>query len=116
MERLFYTKQKNKKDKNYPKAKVRIVIKVSQKKKYDPIIISDAVYSSDHKIQIFFKDESIKIIDFKPFIFDKYVHPIYKRYRKVSVFKKFKIKNGNLNWYDYEMIFPVEQLYAGKIN
>jgi len=54
-------------------------------------------------------------VDFKPFVFKPFGHPIYKRYRKPSVFKKFEIIDGNLNWFDYEMIFPVEQLYAGRI-
>jgi hypothetical protein len=31
-------------------------------------------------------------------------------------FKKFKIIDGNLMWNDYEMIFPLEDLYEGKIN
>ena len=77
--------------------------------------IADAVYLEEYKIKIFFQDGTIKIVDFKDFLFDRHTHPIYKRYRKESVFKKFEIKNSNLNWYNYEMIFPVEQLYAGKI-
>ena len=94
---------------------MRIVIEIPKKRKYDPIIIADAVYLRDYKIKIFFKDKTVKVVDFKEFLFNEYVHPIYKRYRKLSVFKKFDVIDGNLNWYDYEMIFPVEQLYAGKI-
>lgn len=92
------------------------IILTPKKAKINFSDVADAVYAGDHKIKIFFKDGTIKVVDFKPFIFNKYVHPIYKRYRKVSVFKKFEIDNGNLNWYDYEMIFPVEELYNGKIS
>lgn len=94
---------------------MKIVIEIPKKKIYKPIIIADAVYFKDYKIKIFFKDKAVKIVDFKEFLFNEYVHPIYKRYRKFPVFKKFDITDGNLNWNDYEMIFPVEQLYAGKI-
>ena len=77
--------------------------------------VADAVYLKEFKIKIFFQDGTNKIVDFKNFLYNVHTHPMYKRYRKTSVFKKFDIKNGNLNWYDYEMIFPVEDLYNGKI-
>ena len=94
---------------------MRIIVEIPKRKKYNPIVVADAVYAKNFSIKVFFQDGTVKIVAFKPFLFNEYVHPIYKRYRKVSVFKKFDIKNGNLNWYDYEMIFPVEDLYNGKI-
>ncbi len=32
-----------------------------------------------------------------------------------SEFIKYKIIDDNLNWGDYTMIFPVEDLYSGKL-
>ena len=37
------------------------------------------------------------------------------KYREVEQFKQFSIVNGNLNWNDYEMIFPVASLYGETI-
>jgi hypothetical protein len=95
---------------------MKITIIRSKDSKVKSSLVSDAVYVKDFKIKIFFKDGTNKIVDFKSFLYSEHVHPIYKRYRKTSVFKKFDIKNGNLNWNDYEMIFPVEELYNGKIS
>jgi len=30
-------------------------------------------------------------------------------------FQEYKLVDGNLNWNDYDMIFPLEDLYRGKI-
>ena len=32
-----------------------------------------------------------------------------------AYFKGFEVVDGNLNWYDYEMIFPLKDLYQGEI-
>ncbi|CAN5512853.1 hypothetical protein BH09BAC6_BH09BAC6_28110 [soil metagenome] len=32
-----------------------------------------------------------------------------------ALFCNFEIKDGNLNWNDYDMIFPISELYEGKI-
>ena len=77
--------------------------------------VADAVYLEGYKIKVLFEDGTFKVVDFEEFLYDKHTHPMYKRYRKQNVFKKFEIKSGNLNWFNYEMIFPVEQLYDGKI-
>ena len=41
----------------------------------------------------------------------------YNKYKKQENFKKFKIENGNIVWgKDWDLIFPVYDLYEGKID
>ena len=55
------------------------------------------------------------IVDFGNF-FETHSHPQYNKYKKVENFKKFKIENGNVVWgKDWDLIFPVSDLYKGKI-
>jgi hypothetical protein len=68
----------------------------------------------DLVIQIKFNDSVEKLIDFKAFL-KKSLHPTVKQYLEESKFKQFKIVDGNLNWNDFEMIFPVYDLYRGHV-
>ena len=73
-----------------------------------------ASYIGDFAIRIFFSDGSYKLVDFRPFL-ESSLHPSIRKYLDEAKFKKFKIIDGNLNWNDYDLIFPVEDLYQGKI-
>jgi len=78
--------------------------------------VTDANYLSDYKILVKFSDETERIVDFEDFLITN-SHPQYDKYRQHSQFKKFKIERGNLVWgKDWDLIFPVEQLYSGKID
>lgn len=76
--------------------------------------IKSARYLGNLIIEIIFSDESLKIVDFKPFI-SRSNHPTIKKYLDEGKFVHYKIIEGNLNWNDYEMIFPIEDLYEGKV-
>ena len=78
------------------------------------IEISIANYIGDYAIRIKFKDGTEQLVDFKHFL-NKSQHPSIKKYLKEDLFSKFKLIDGNLNWNDYDLIFPVWELYNGKI-
>jgi len=78
------------------------------------IEIVSANYIGDHSIRISFSDGYEKLVDFKPFL-TKSLHPSISKYLDETLFKQFKIINGNLNWNDYDLIFPVHNLYEGVI-
>lgn len=81
-----------------------------------PVInIVDAKYIGDFAMRIRFNNNEERLVDFKPFLL-KSNHPSIKKYLKETLFKQFEIVNGNLNWSDYDMVFPIEDLYEGKIN
>jgi hypothetical protein len=80
----------------------------------DEISVVTAIFIGDYAIRIFFNDGFSKLVDFKAFL-EKSSHPSIKKYLDEDKFKQFKVIEGNLNWNDYELIFPVADLYNGKI-
>ena len=94
---------------------MKIVVKTREITPSSVLSIEHAKYLSDFKIELGFSNGKSKIIDCKYFLHQK-AHPSLKKYLKISEFKKFKVLNGNLNWNNYEMTFPIEQLYKGKVD
>ena len=78
------------------------------------IEITKAEYVDGLRIHLWFNDHSERIIDFAPFLCGAH-NPLFKKYRDVNEFKKFRIVHGNLDWNDFEMCFPIADLYEGTI-
>ena len=81
---------------------------------FEQLKIESAKYLSDYAIRIKFSDGKEKLVDFKPFI-TKSLHKSIKKYLDENRFSKFSLIDGNLNWNDYDLIFPIWDLYTGKI-
>ena len=80
----------------------------------DVIEVKSATYSGNFILQVNFNDGISQNVDFKPFL-TRALHPSIKKYSDETVFQNFSITDGNLNWNDYEMIFPLKELYDGHI-
>jgi len=80
----------------------------------DCLEIISAKYVGDYAIRIYFSDGVYKLVDFKPFL-ESSLHPSIQKYLDESKLKSFQVIDGNLNWNDYDLIFPIEDLYTGKI-
>lgn len=78
------------------------------------IEITRAEYVDSYRIRFWFNDGKDKIVDFGSFLRSAR-NPLFKKYLDTNEFKKFKIIYGNLDWNNYEMCFPVADLYEGKI-
>ena len=78
------------------------------------IEIKSAIYLGDFALRVYFTNGKNKLVDFKPFLSSS-LHPSIRKYLSETKFKKFKIIDGNLNWNDYDLIFPVYDLYNGSI-
>ncbi|MEA2051047.1 MAG: DUF2442 domain-containing protein [Campylobacterota bacterium] len=78
------------------------------------ISIEKAKYIDDYKISLMFNDGKKNIVDFKDFIFLSR-HPDIKKYQDLDLFKKFDLEYGELNWNDYDLAFPIYDLYKGRI-
>lgn len=76
--------------------------------------VKSATHKIGHILEIKFNDGHIQCVDFAPFIFSS-GHPDYERYKSLDSFLGFNIVDGNLNWDDYTMIFPVEDLYHNRL-
>ena len=79
-----------------------------------PISIVSADYLENYKIALKFNDEKEVVIDFEDFITCSQ-HPDIKKYKDLSEFKNFHLDFGELEWNDYELAFPIYDLYQGKI-
>jgi hypothetical protein len=76
--------------------------------------VVEARHVAGHKVCVQFNDGFERVIDFGPFL-RKTQNPDLEKYRALSRFKTFQVHSGNLIWGDYEMVFPVSDLHAGKI-
>jgi hypothetical protein len=81
---------------------------------FNQLRIDSAKYLSDYAIRIRFSDGKEKLVDFKPFL-SKSLHPSIKKYLDENKFSNFSLTDGNLNWNDYDLIFPLSDLYTGQI-
>ncbi|PSR54704.1 DUF2442 domain-containing protein [Adhaeribacter arboris] len=92
---------------------MRIWVNYNQNERQD-LKIESAKYLTDYAIRMRFNDSTETLVDFKPFLF-KALHPSIKKCLDESKFARFEIADGNLNWNNYDLIFPVWNLYKGKI-
>jgi YesN/AraC family two-component response regulator len=79
------------------------------------ISIIKAEYAGNLSVKVLFNDKTTNTIDVGTFI-RKHPHPQYNKYLEEKNFKKFKIDNGNIIWgSNWDLIFPLDQLYKGEI-
>jgi len=76
--------------------------------------ITEAKYLSGYQIRLTFNDGKMRVLDFEPFL-RKARNPDLAQYRQMKRFKQFRLHSGDLMWGDYEMIFPITDLYRGEI-
>jgi len=94
---------------------MRIIVDYKYSKtEYNQLKIETAKYLSDYAIRIKFSDGNERLVDFKPFL-SKSLHPSIKKYLDEDRFSNFSLTDGNLNWNDYDLIFPLSDLYNGQI-
>lgn len=93
---------------------MKITVEYTDKISTTEINVKEAKYIGDYVIRIYFNTNENKVVDFKPFLMQA-VHPSIKKYTDENLFTSYKIENGNLNWNDYDLIFPINDLYENKI-
>ena len=77
--------------------------------------IINASYAGGLSLILTFSDGVSRVVDFGDFL-RNHPHPQYERYLDPLLFQTFVIDNGNVVWgEDWDMIFPVEDLYSGNI-
>jgi hypothetical protein len=78
------------------------------------IAIQEAKYSGNYKINIIFNDNSSQLIDFYPFLSSS-LNPHINKYLNINKFKNIEIHEGDLEWNDYDLCFPIADLYENNI-
>ena len=78
------------------------------------ISILSAEYTGEYKIKLTFSDGMEREIDFGAFL-NNAKNPMARKYLDKKLFRNYKIEYGDIIWNDYEMCFPIWDLYEGKI-
>ncbi len=78
------------------------------------IRIEKVKYLGDHKLKLSFNDGAEQLIDFAPFLSSS-LNPLIRKYIDPEEFKKYEIDDGDLEWNDYDLCFPVADLYENNI-
>ncbi|HHN47877.1 MAG TPA: DUF2442 domain-containing protein [Bacteroidales bacterium] len=78
------------------------------------ISILHAKYLMDHKIKFRFSDEAERIVDFSRFL-KQAKNPMTRKYLNEKLFRDFTIQHGDIIWNDYELCFPIWDLYQGEV-
>lgn len=78
------------------------------------ISIEAAEYLEDYKLRLEFSNGQERIVDFEPFLRNS-LNPMIRKYLDLEKFKKFSLEYGDLFWDDYDLCFPIADLYEGQI-
>jgi len=78
------------------------------------INIIKANYLGGYSIELDFGDGKCQNVNFEPFL-RKSLHPEIRSYLNLEKFTQFRVEYGDLVWGDYELCFPVKDLYANQI-
>jgi len=78
------------------------------------VAIEKAKHLGEYKLELVFNDKTRRIIDFYPFL-SASLNPLIRKYLNQKEFSKFDIEEGDLEWNDYDLCFPIADLYENKI-
>jgi hypothetical protein len=78
------------------------------------ISIEKAQYRGDYKIEFLFSDGTSRVVDFESFL-RKSKNPMSTKYLDKELFGSFTIEYGDITWNDFELCFPIWDLYEGRI-
>jgi hypothetical protein len=68
----------------------------------------------DYCIHLRFDDGTDQVVDFKPFLSHS-LHPDIRCYLDPSQFPSFRLEYGELVWGDYDLCFPIIDLYRNDL-
>lgn len=76
--------------------------------------IEQAQYIGGYKLHLLFSDGKERLVDFAPFLRNS-VNPLIRKYLALDNFLSFSVEYGDLFWNDYDLCFPIADLYEGRI-
>ena len=68
----------------------------------------------DYVLRLSFDDSIVSTVDFKPFLSQSRHHDI-RAYLEPSRFAAFRIEYSELVWDDYDLCFPIADLYQNRL-
>ena len=79
------------------------------------INIRSAEPAGDGRLHIVFDDNTDQIVDFRAFL-QSSLHPDIRAYLEPTRFATFRIEYGDLVWGDYDLCFPIMDMYQNHLN
>ena len=80
----------------------------------EAIFVERAEPAGELQINLSFSDGTQRVIDFGPFL-SRSRNPLIRAYLEPSLFAQFSVKDGDLVWGDYDLCFPIADLYEGRL-
>lgn len=78
------------------------------------IDVVNATLLKPYQVFITFTDGFKQTVDFEPFLQNSR-NPHIRKYLDLSLFADFTVENGDLYWYEYDLCFPIADLYENRI-
>ena len=78
------------------------------------VAIEQAEYTNGYILRLRFDDGKEANLDFAPFLHQS-LNPLIRQYLDIEKFKNFTLEYGDLHWNDYDLCFPIADLYEGRI-
>ena len=93
------------------------MITIAKKKSRMPKVvrIESAEYVPPYRLRLHFDDGHESLVDFAPFL-NQSRHAAVQKYHDRKCFREFTLEEGCLHWNDFDLVFPMADLYAGKIS
>ena len=76
--------------------------------------ITHAQYLKGYEIKLTFSDGVEVVVDFEQFLSSSQ-HQEIRKYLDLEEFKKFQVRDGDLDWNDFDLCFPLADLHEGKV-
>ena len=76
--------------------------------------IIEAKPIEDYVLWLRFDDGYARAVDFEPFL-ARSVHPQIRQFLNPERFHDFRVEDGDLIWGDFELCFPLADLYTGNL-
>jgi hypothetical protein len=76
--------------------------------------VEEAEYVDGYRLRLFFNDGTSHVVDFHDYLRDA-PRPWITTYWDLDEFKNFRLFDGRLMWGDFDLIFPISDLYSGTI-
>ncbi len=78
------------------------------------INITEVAQAGEFVLRLSFDDGTAQTVDFKPFL-SVSRHPDIRAYLDPASFAAYRIEYGELVWGDYDLCFPIADLYQNRL-
>lgn len=80
-----------------------------------PINIVTVAKAGKYRLRLVFDDGTVQEVDFGPFLANSR-HPDIRAYLDENLFDGYRLEFGELVWGDYDLCFPIMDLYLNRLD